>query len=124
MSAGKFEQGVYESDSGDYHVCRYQPETTAATLGGVANTIAAFPPSSVFWVKLTKGAREYGLAVRKVRLRWTGPAPTGYKADTTFEIPVMTPSVFATCILNGGAIYLGEACQIIGKTYEKMYPAI
>ena len=124
MSAGAFEQGVYESDTAELHVCRYQPETTQATFGGVANTINPGIATSPFWVKVSKGAREYGLKVRTVKLRWTGAPPAGYKEGSTVDVMIMTPSVFNGITLNGGATYLGADAQIIGKTPEMFYPGI
>ena len=124
MSAGVFEQGVYEADSGELHVIRYQPETSQATFQTVPNSINAGAATSPFWAKITKGKREYGLNVRKVRCRWTGSAPTGYKATGTFEIVVFQPSVFNGITINSGGLYLGEGIQVIGKTSESVYPEI
>ena len=124
MSAGAFEQGVYEADSGELHVCRYQPETTQATFATVPNTINPGAATSPFWARLTKGSTEWGLGVRKVRVRWTGSPPAGYKAATSLTIPIMTASVFNGITINSGGIYLGEPIQVIGKIPEVIYPAI
>ena len=48
MSAGPFEQGIYEADSGELHVARYQPETTQLDVGGVLNTINPGAATSPF----------------------------------------------------------------------------
>jgi len=124
MSQGKFEQGVYEADNAQLHICRYQPETRDATFGGLPNSINGGNATSPLWVKLKPGAKEWGLKPRKVRIRWTGAPPTGYKADTTVELVVFTPDSFAAIVVNGGAVYLDTAAQVVGKTSEKYYPEI
>lgn len=124
MSAGIFEQGVYEADSGELHPARYQPETTQATFGTVANAINAGIPTSPFWAEISKSRSKYGLNVRKVKCRWTGAAPTGYKTSATFDIVIMQPSVFGGITLGSGGLYLGEALQVVGKTSESYTPEI
>ena len=124
MSQGKFEQGVYEADSGELHVIRYQPETSQATFQTIPNSINSGAATSPFWAKITKSKREYGLNVRKVRCRWTSTAPAGYKPTATFDIVVFQPSVFNGITINSGGLYLGEGIQVIGKTSESIYPEI
>lgn len=124
MSAGGFNQGFYQGDSGDIHIIRYQPETAAMDLDGTVNAIATGPATSPFWVKVSKGRTEYGLGPRKVRIRWTGTPPTGYKAEEALEVVVFQSSVFNAATLNSTVTYLGATAQLVGKIPENLYPGI
>lgn len=124
MSAGAFTQTFYEGDSAAVHIIRLQPETLSLTSGGNSNDAPTGPATSPFWVKVTKGSTEYGLGPRKVRIKWDGAPPTGYKADETLEIPVLTTAFFNSLTINAACTYLGATATIQGKIQEAIYPGI
>lgn len=124
MSAGGFEQGFYEADSAEIHIVRFQPETEALDFGGTMNAQPEGPATSPFWVKVSRATTEYGLAPRKVRIKWTGDPPTGYLANQSLEVMVFQASVFNGVTLNSTCTYLGSEARVVGKIGENQYPGI
>jgi hypothetical protein len=122
MSSGEFSLGFYEGDSGEKHLIRYQPETAIFSLNGTPNTLPAGPATSIFWAKVTKGKTEYGMAPRKIRIKWTGQPPADYADCETLEIVVFSLSVYNGATVGANATYLETPAQIIGKIPENVYP--
>jgi len=123
MSAGNFTLRIYESDSAETHFIKQQPESAVFSIDGTPNTIPAGPPTSVFWAKTSRGAKEYGLRPRKLRFRFTpGSEPTGYADCGILEIVVYSKSVYDGAVLGGPATYLGGAGTIVGRVPEDIYP--
>lgn len=117
MSAGEFVRSRYESDAGNVHPIRVQPETIAATIGS-ANTAPAGTIDLSISAKVSGGRRELGLIARKVRLAFTGAAPTGYAEDSIVSIPILTPTVYDGIAVGTTGTYLGAAVEVVGKTPE------
>jgi hypothetical protein len=121
MSAGRFENGKYESIDGQYiWPCRAQPESKGLVLNSVAN---AYPTDAVTpglpKIRLRKGKREFGPTVRTVTVRFTEDL-TGAQADYLGEgalavIPVFTQSAWASYGENQTGTYLGTAVEFVGK---------
>lgn len=125
MSAGPFNQTFYESDTGETHIIRVQPETLTATFNGATNDPPAGPATSPFWAQVTRGAREYGLKPRRIRIKWDeGGAPAGYKEDEALEIVVLSSSAFGNATINSAVAYLGGTGTVLGKSPENIYPGI
>lgn len=122
MSAGAFDVGFYEADSGDIHNMRYQPETAVFSIGGSPNTLPAGPATSIFWAKVSKGKSEYGLRPRKVRIKWTGNPPDDYDDCQTLEIVVFSLSVYNSATIGSPVTYLGTPGKLIGKVPENVHP--
>lgn len=123
MSAGRFEIRIYEADSGDNHYIRQQPETATLEVGGNANTVPEGDATSTFWVKESKGPREFGLGPRRLRLQWLpGQQPAGYKEEETFTIVIYKQSVYNSALIRNQGTYNGGACKVVGKIPESMYP--
>lgn len=119
MSAGAFLRTKYQSDSGTIYAIRVQPETVAANIGG-ANTAPAGAIDGEGSVKARGGSREIGIKARKVRVKFTGAVPDGYKPDTVLEIPILTPSVYQSIGTNATGTYLGQPVEVVGKTNESI----
>lgn len=124
MSAGRFEIRIYEGDSGEYHYIKQQPETATLNIGvDNTNTVLSAEATSVFWAKESRGAREYGLRPRKLRMQWLpNQAPEGYKEEENFEITIYSTACYNTALLRQSATYLGGTCKVIGKVPESIYP--
>ena len=123
MSSGNFTLRIYESDSAETHFIKQQPESAIFSIGGTANSIPAGPPSSVFWAKTSRAAKEYGLRPRKLRFRFTpGDEPAGYADCGTLEIVIYTKANYDGAVLGGPATYLGGAGTIVGRVAEDIYP--
>ena len=117
MSAGSFVRSRYESDVGNIHPIRVQPETLAATLGS-ANAAPTGGIDLSISAKVSGSSRSLGLTARKVRVVFTGTPPTGYKAESPISIPILTKSVYDGIAVNSTGTYLGAAVEVIGKTGE------
>lgn len=123
MSAGNFTLRIYESDSAETHFIKQQPESAVFSVDGTPNIIPAGPPSSVFWAKTSRGAKEYGLRPRKLRFRFTpGNEPAGYADCGILEIVIYAKSVYDEAVLGGPATYLGGSGTIVGRVPEDIYP--
>lgn len=124
MSAGRFEIRLYEADSGEKHYIRQQPETgSLAITDGGSNTVLDGAATSEFWAKESRGAREYGLRPRKLRLQWLpNGAPEGYKEEEDFTITIYSQAVYNAATLRKTATYLGGNCKVVGKIPEDIFP--
>lgn len=126
MSAGKYKQiGKYESDNGSIYKIRVQPETvttantepTAAITAGVGS------------VRVGGGKRQLGIRARSITGKWkatggTGDtpgapqAPSGYDANGTIRIPILSASVFAGIAEGSDFAYLGNTLVVTSKSDE------
>lgn len=122
MSAGSFVQSKYQSDTGDVHIIKVQPETLAATIGGTANAAVAGAVDSVFAAEVNRGARAYGLRPRKVTVAFETDVPTGYRPYTTLSIPVLSAAVFAAVSPGDAVSYAGGNGVVSSKSGEDINP--
>ena len=121
MSAGAFESNFYTSDDGTIHPIRIQPETRGLTIGGQANSAPSGPAdANAGQVRVSGGKRTLGLTARKIRVRFTGTPPDGYKEGSTLSIAVLIPGHWQTYRkpLYKTGTYLGAAIQVIGSSPE------
>ena len=125
MSSGNSVLRFYESNSGEKHLIRQQPETATAMFDDAANVVLEGPATSRFWAKSSRGAREYGLRPRKIRGRWNpDQAPPGYSDCAEFEVVVYSKAVYEGAILGGPLSYLAGTGTIIGRVPENIYPEV
>lgn len=117
MSAGEFVRSRYESDAGNIHPIRVQPETVAASIGS-ANAAPVGTVDVPISAKVSGGRRELGLIARRVRLAFTAGAPTDYAEDSIVSIPILTPAVFNAIAVGQTGTYLGLGVEVVGKTPE------
>jgi len=121
MSAGAFESSFYTSDDGTVHPIRIQPETRALTIAGQANSAPAGPADeNAAMVRVSGGKRTLGLTPRKIRIRFTGDPPAGYKEGSTLSVVVLIPGHWQTYRkpLYKTGTYLGAAIEVIGSSPE------
>lgn len=123
MSAGVFEDGVYESNDGLVFLCRTQPETKGLTLNSVANaysteTLTAGLPT----LPLRQSRRGFGVKVRSVTVELTadgtGPTADYLGTGSQLTVPVFDPAVYASYAKGQTGTYLGIACKCVRKTPE------
>lgn len=115
MSAGTFSISKYESDSGDIHPIRVQPETITA-FGNVAPAGAVSSDISAV-VSLTR--RQRGLRPRYISVKFTAAPPANYATGTVYKIPILTEAVYDGLNIGGTGTYLETAAVIIGKEDER-----
>ena len=121
MSAGAFESSFYTSDDGTIHPIRIQPETRGLTIGGQANSAPSGPAdANAGQVRVSGGKRTLGLTPRKIRVRFTGEPPTGYKEGGIQTIAVLVPGHFQAYRkpLYQTGTYLGAAIEVVGSSPE------
>lgn len=119
MSAGAFGVARYQTDADNICNVTVQPETIEAVVNGTTNSIplgSANQEASA----IVSGGRGHGVHCRKVRLQFTGAAPSGYKAGGTVVIPWLTRSTFADIKKNDTGTYLGAAVRVLGKVPERV----
>ena len=123
MSAGNFIPSKYEDDFGNVWRCTVQPETESLTIATVPNTPPATNATAGFpSAKVSGNRREIGVNTRLCRIIFTGTPPTGYSANSTISLPVLSlaaKAVFVkdatgTYTLNGNA----EPVRVVGVTPE------
>lgn len=122
MSAGSFTGSKYQSDTGDIHYIKVQPETIAATLGGTANAPLPGAIDSVFAAEVNRGARAYGLRPRKVTISFEADVPDGYRPYTSISIPILSASVFSGIGVGDAVTYAGGTGVVSSKTGESILP--
>lgn len=122
MSAGQFDDSIYESNGGDFYPCRVQPETLAMTIDGTANAAGAGPilpntPSA----NMRGSKRQNGVNARTVSLKLPagGTAPAGYSGDNVV-VPVLTPAVFDAISRSSVVVYLGATWRVAGTGSESI----
>jgi hypothetical protein len=124
MSAGTFEVGKYEDESGNIWECRVQPETKGLTLNTVANAYpTADPTAGLPTLPINVSSRrKFGVKMRSVTIELTadGAAETAdYEGTgTRFTIPVFDPTVWSGYDKGQTGTYLGIACIFRGKSGE------
>jgi len=121
MSAGAFESSFYTSDDGTIHPIRIQPETRGLTIGGQANSAPSGPADeNAALVRVSGGKRTLGLTPRKIRVRFTGEPPTGYKEGGICTIAVLVPGHFQAYRKPPyqTGTYLGAAIEVVGSSPE------
>jgi hypothetical protein len=126
MSAGVFETGKYEDNSGNVWECRVQPETKELTLGSASNAYttedatANLPTLPVN----VSSRRKFGIKMRSVTVELTadGTGATGdYEGTgTRFTIPVFTASTWDGYAKGQTGTYLGIACVYKSKSAEEV----
>lgn len=122
MSSGRFQDVFYElsaENGGGKALARVQPETLAATIGGVANIAAGGPATIPGSAVISRGRRSNGINMRYVTLAWVGEPPVGYEG-LTVKIPVLTPATFTAWIKGGTGTYLATPVKVAGRTSEKV----
>ena len=121
MSAGAFTtDSKYETNQGSIHAIRLQPETLALTIGETANTSPDGAVDSPFRARVSRSNGAYGLKPRTVTVRFTAAPPEGYKADQTYTLPVLQPTLWDTA--NAGTVceYLGVAGVVVSTSPESI----
>lgn len=125
MSAGRFVDVVYQSDTGELHLMTIQPETAEADIAGTPNAAPAGPATSDFWFQRNRGATEYGGKPRFIRMRWNvGGAPAGYSENSSILIPVLSAATYNSAVIGSAVSYLGGAGTVSRKIPENIYPGI
>ncbi len=122
MSAGAFESAFYETsaENGGFVLrCRVQPETLAATIGGVANASAAGPATAPGSATISQGRRTAGVNMRYVRLGFTddGDIPEDYTGQPLI-IPVLDPATFTAWTLGAEGTYLDSPVEVLSRVGE------
>jgi len=122
MSTGQFLPAFYESDTGEIHRIRIQPETAALAVGSVTNTIPAGPATNDQQVRVSASRNSFGVKARKVRFRMTTPTTQGgiIAAGEVLELPWLQRESFLDITRPGGqeVTYQGGTGVIIGGTPE------
>jgi hypothetical protein len=121
MSAGAFSISKYELDGGQIAAVRVQPETLAATFAGDANVAPAGAVNLPGRFPLNTGGRnKKPFAARYVTVRFTATVPTGYAANSTPRIPILTQALFNAIVRDTTVgVYLGAAVLVTGKVSER-----
>jgi hypothetical protein len=122
MSSGPFDIGIYEADSAEKHLIKYQPESAIFSIGGSPNVLPAGPASSPFWAKVTRAKTEYGLRPRKIKIKWLAAPPAEYGDCQTLDVVVFDPAVYNAATIGANATYLDTPAKIVGKIREDIYP--
>jgi hypothetical protein len=121
MSAGAFIRGIYETNAGQFARIRVQPETELASAGGVVNDSAAGPVNLPVAAKVSRGNREIGILPRRIGIVFElGEAPTGYKTDSVYYVPALTPEFYNACVVDNDMTYLGSTAKIVSKLEENI----
>ena len=106
MSAGQFDRSKYEDDLGNIWALRVQPETKSLVLGGVTNNEPAgaltprYPSATV-----SGNRRKAGVNARLCRIKFTNTVPTGYDANGTISLPVLTLAAKAAFVKDAVGTY-------------------
>ena len=120
MSTGAFDLSFYTTDDGNIMPITVQPETLAATFGGVANAGVAGPATGNFGsVSVGQGRRTNGVNARMVRIRWDDAGePDGYQPGGTVQIPALTPAAYAAATRGAAVAYNGGTGLVVGRSAE------
>lgn len=116
MSAGAFQDGIYVTDAGTAVNIRVQPETITPFNANGTGTIAAGMPSA----QASQSKRALGINARTARFKWSGTPPTGYLANSTISLPILTKAAFDALVKNTAYAYLGGTLNLVGKTNESI----
>lgn len=120
MSAGAFEISRYEASyAANIHPIRIQPETAAASIGGVDNDPPAGAANNPISVVTSRGRRSRGLIPRTVTLRAPATSqPAGYLASGLTTIPALTEAFFNAATAGASVTYLGATFTVVGRSPE------
>lgn len=123
MSTGPFINAFYESDIGEVHNIRIQPETAALVIDGTTNTIPAGPADNAQPIKVSDGQRALGVIPRKVRVRFLTATTSGgvIAAGSIGEFVWLDPGTFLTVTRPGRkeGTYQGASVRVLGGTPER-----
>ena len=121
MSAGAFQIEKYQDNTTTrVYPIRVQPETLAATFGGTANAVTTDPVTEPTFAQISRSNGGYGVRPRKVTVRFTAAPPTGYKADQTYSIPILTAALWDSINPASVGEYLGVATVVVSKAPESV----
>lgn len=120
MSSGTFSISRYETDDGEIHPVRVQPETLAATFGTTANAAPSGSVTNNQRAKVTKGKRQYGIGTRTVTITFAGTPPANYKPYGVITLPVMQKTVWDAITDGSTVTYLSTAGTVAYKTPERI----
>jgi hypothetical protein len=116
MSAGRFIDATYLTDSGTPVSIRVQPETERPwNLAGTGAVSPGLPSAQV-----GKGRNEKGINARKARFKWFGAPPAGYSDAGIITLPIFTLGAFTALVKNTDYAYLGGVLRLSGKTGESI----
>lgn len=118
MSSGAFEISKYESNAGNIYNVKVQPETLAASIGGV-NTAPAAAVDQEVSARVGGGNRQIGIKCRSVSVRLTATL-AGYKDGQILRVPILKKSVFDGINKGTTGTYLETACVVVGKNAERV----
>lgn len=123
MSAGQFQNTIYNTNSGVAYAITVQPETLTLTLNAVANAAGSGTPLvDTPSVSVSGSRRRNGINSRLVRFRFTGTLPPGYAMNGTLTLPVLTPAAFNAYSKGQTGTYTLEGTDydvaFVGKTAE------
>lgn len=120
MSAGVFSRSKYQSDDGDIHPIRVQPETLTATFGSTANAAPAGPIDNPLSAKVSNGNRSFGLKPRSVTITFGESPPTDYKSNSYIRLPILQSALYNTISTGDSVTYLGGTATVVGKNPERV----
>lgn len=121
MSSGAFQLAKYEANDGtSIYPVRLQPETLAAEFDGTANDEPAGATNQPIFAQVSRANGGYGVRPRKITVRFTAAPPTGYKADQTYDLAIMTAALWNAAVPGQTGTYLGVATQVVSKAPESI----
>lgn len=120
MSSGAFTLSKYETNAGEIHPVRVQPETLTATFGSTANAAPSGSVTNNQRAKVTKGKRQYGIGCRTITLTFGASPPSDYRAYSYITIPVMQQSVWDAITDGSTVTYRSTAGTVQYKTPERI----
>lgn len=115
---GSYVRARYETDSGQIHPCRVQPESIIATI----NPLPAGQVTNEGSVNMTPSRRRNGISARYVTLTWNEGAtpPTGYKPGGFLRLSILTPTAYQSLVTGQTFQYQGSTVVVVGKNPEKI----
>lgn len=122
MSEGSFITATYESDNGDFHNIRVQPETLTLNIGGTANAEAAGPVDSDLRAMVSRGRNSVGLNARLVRLEVEVSGTTDIEEGSILTLPWLDPGTFGDVTRPAGQAFTyrdGITGRVSGNSPEK-----
>ena len=119
MSSGVFTSSKYETDAGNIHRIRVQPETLLASVGG-ANSAPTGGIDTPGTARVGGGNRQFGIKARSITCKWTATPPTGYAENQYVRIPILTKSVYDAINAGDTGTYLSTGVTVVGKNPERV----
>lgn len=113
MSAGAFQNTLYETDAGNICGVTVQPETLALVMGASPNDPPSGSANQEASAIVSGGRRSIGVHVRKVGLKWTGSPPTGYLSNAIVYVPILTKLLFDALTKGTTGTYLGQPVEVV-----------